>query len=275
MSRWNIAVGFAAIEEALHAGLAFDVVSLCTPTHHHAAALEKLVAGPQRLVFCEKPLTEDFRTAEILARRYVEAGKFLAVDYTRRWDRKMVETTQRIASGSFGEVQFAVAHYTKGILHNGIHLIDLLHMLLGPLSVAAVLRARPTADPADLDVDAVLCCVNGAPVHLIAANWRSFELFEVQLVTQNSRIIVAQGGFVVSIEHREEDLRYPGYYGLGRACVTPTGLSHAMLEAVGNIAEVLSGRAALACDAQTALIAQRLCTELRDSGRKLPSTASA
>jgi predicted dehydrogenase len=275
MSRWDVAVGYSTLDEALDAGLPFDVVSLCTPTNQHAAALERLLTGPQRLVFCEKPLTDDLETAEVLARRYFEAGKFLAVNYTRRWDPVMAETAARIASGSFGPVQFVVAHYTKGILHNGGHLIDLLHMWLGPLSIITVLRAAPTADPDDPAVDAVLRSANDAPVYLIAADWRSFELFEVQIVTHRCRIILSQAGFSISIQTREQDIRYPGYFRLIENRPTSTGLNGALLEAVHNFADVLDGRATLACDAQTALAAQRLCVELRDRAQVVRTVESA
>ena len=179
MAHWNIATGFPTLDAALAAGMSFDVVSLCTPTPNHAAALESLLTGPQRLVFCEKPLTDDIATSEALTRRYADAGKLLAVDYTRRWDIKLVELADKLAAGTFGGVQFVVAHYTKGVLHNGGHLIDLLHMLLGPLSIASVLRVQPTENPADPAVDALLRGANDVPVYVIAADFRSFELFEL------------------------------------------------------------------------------------------------
>lgn len=275
MARWDIPWGFATLEEALAASLSYDVVSICTPTPQHAVALEKLLVAPQRLVFCEKPLTDDLAHAEVLLRRYAAAGKKIAVDYTRRWDSKLAEIAEKLAAGTFGELQFAIAHYTKGIMHNGGHLVDLLHMLLGPLTVETALRAQATADPGDPAVDALLYGKNDAPVYVIAADWRSFELFEIQIVTQSARIIIGDAGFTLSIQQREEDARYPGYFRLANVETAPTKLSQALLAAVDNIADVLAGHGRLACDAETALFAQRICAELRDRGlRRLAGTSA-
>lgn len=269
MAYWKIERGFATLDDALAASLAFDVVSLCTPTASHVALLEQLLAGPQRLVFCEKPLTEDVARAESLMQRYAAAGKMIAVDYMRRWDSKLVELAERLNAGDFGALQFAVAHYTKGVMHNGGHLIDLLHMLLGPLVVGRALRAQESPDSLDPAVDAVLQSESGAPVYLVAADWRSFELFEIQIVTEGARIIIGNSGFTLAIQPRVEDARYPGYFGLADASPVPTGLSHALLAAVDNIAEVLSGRGRLASDAASALAAQRICADLRDRALQL------
>ena len=40
-----------------------------------------------------------------------------------------------LAAGHWGEVRSVSATYNKGVLNNGGHLIDLLHLLLGPLDV--------------------------------------------------------------------------------------------------------------------------------------------
>ena len=66
-----------------------------------------------------------------------------------------------------------------------------------------------------------------------------------------------------------DDQRYPGYFKLGHGQPTATSLAVALFEAVNNIAEVLSGGGTLACDARTAVFAQRLCVELRDRARQV------
>jgi predicted dehydrogenase len=250
------------LDEALACGLDYDVVSICTPTANHAEALERLLAGPQKLVFCEKPLTNDLAAAEALVSRYRVANKHLAVDFTRRWDPAMGALKAKLDARSTGDVQFAVAHYTKGILHNGSHMIDLLQMLLGPLSLLGGVSARPVDTPHDLSVDAVLASDSGVRIHLIAADANNFDLFELHLVTQQARFSVIESGFHTSCALRERVPHYPGYYQLGTATVTPTGLSTALLGAAENIANTLMGTAKLLSDGDSALAGQRLCHQL-------------
>jgi predicted dehydrogenase len=262
MSHWSVPRGFATLDEALASGLDFDVVSVCTPTANHAEALERLLAGRHRLVFCEKPLTNDLAAAEALVSRYRGANKHLAVGFTRRWDPAMQAIKARLDSRALGNLQFAVAHYTKGLLHNGSHMIDLLQMLLGPLSIQGGVSGRPLYAPHDLSVDAILASQSGARVHLIAADAHEFDLFELHLLMQRARLSILDSGFRTSLAMREQDPCFPGHYRLGATTVEPTGLATALLEAVKNIAGVLNGTAELQSDGASALSGQRLCHQL-------------
>lgn len=114
-TRWKIPFPLYDLE-----GL--DIVSICTPDYFHINYLKTCLNYPDiKAVWCEKPLSRDYKKALDIARRYKEAGKALCVNYQRRW----AEEFQR------KDVEKITIAYTDSIWTNGCHGVDLILYLLG------------------------------------------------------------------------------------------------------------------------------------------------
>lgn len=264
--RWNTKATFASFEDFASSERT-DVVSICSPTSFHAEHLEAALRLRPRLIFCEKPLTLSIEESERLIARCEKSGISLAVNYSRRWAPDVERLRKALAAGELGVPRSIVGFYNKGVLHNGGHMVDLLHHLLGrPLFVVAT--GPPVWDffAEDPTVPALLRTEDGLCIHLVAGHAADYSLFELQLLTSTASIAMEDSGFAWRKRQPQRSPMFSGYRQLDPGQRTPGEVGYAMANAVANIYEALTSGAELASTGRTALTAQRLCEQIRSAG---------
>lgn len=162
---------------------AIDAVILATPHTRHREQVEA-AAAHRKHVFCEKPFAlslGDARAALAACRR---AGVALGVGHNRRLWPSMVAVKELAASGRLGTVMFAEGNYSHDILAAtpvdnwrsareesraggmtgmGIHLIDALSFMVGPMTRVSALATRRTLPlPAGDTTQALFAFADGA-----------------------------------------------------------------------------------------------------------------
>lgn len=263
--RWN-ADSVADSVEALNACPGFfDVISICSPNSKHAEHLEQALALQPKLIFCEKPITNILNQGVRLVEACEAAGIKLAINYTRRWAPDVVQLAGELQRGEWGKVLSAIGTYTKGVVHNGGHMVDLLRMLLGPLELEAV--GQPVFDYWDDDpsVPMMLRTSEGVPVQLTIGNAADYTLFELVLVTMRGEIAMRRGGLEWTIRRVQNSDTFAGYRELSSWEVFPGKYDYAMSRAIENISDALVRDAPLASTGKTGLAAQRLCETARNA----------
>lgn len=268
VARWSIPMGAASLEDLKDR--IFDVVSVCSPTMHHAAHIEAALALRPRLIFAEKPVATSAAEANRVVQAAERGGVALAVNYTRRWDAKVVSLAEELRRGHWGAIRSVIGVYTKGVVHNGGHLIDLLRLLMGELEVQWA--GAPSYDFWDDDpsLSATLISEHGVPVHLSPGHAADYALFELTLITETGVIQMLDGGMGWSVRRAGDSAHFPGYRALVPGETRPGGYPLAMTNAVDNIARALLNGAPLACTGQDAVAAQRLCEQIRDRALVAP-----
>lgn len=138
---------------AVLADPAIDAVILATPHSLHAdQVVQAAAAGKQ--IFCDKPFTLDRTSAERAVAAAAAAGVTLAVGFNRRFLPALRQVERLIAAGSLGTLLHVEAHFSVnavgrydddswrldraeapggGLTGLGIHLIDAMINLLGPI----------------------------------------------------------------------------------------------------------------------------------------------
>ena len=134
-NKWGFENIYSSLNQINHKSDRFDVISICSPTSVHKESLEFAIKACPKLVFCEKPITEDITTTQSLINMYKKNNIPLAVNFTRRWMTDIHEFSEDLKSKKWGKIRSIVGHYNKGLLNNGSHLIDLIHFLGGPLTI--------------------------------------------------------------------------------------------------------------------------------------------
>ena len=256
--RWNIPHGFdhlAAVD------VPFDVASVCAITDVHADVLEQLLTRPLRAVWAEKPITSDVDSAARLVAAYEQAGIPLCVNHLRRWAPGIVALRDEIASGQWGLLQGGTGLYTKGLLNNGSHMLDVVDFLLGP--VVPVAHLWDAADGRDQDKTSdVVVQVGDARLTLMGADGTHYSVFELDLLFAQGRVCLVESAFQVVRRPVVPSPQFPGYQILAPAQTQPTGLGRAMLAGLDNLYRHLTQGEALLSSGHTALAAQRACAAL-------------
>ncbi|MEL6529455.1 MAG: Gfo/Idh/MocA family oxidoreductase [Pseudomonadota bacterium] len=262
--QWNIANAAGSLENLEAGPGAFDAIVIASPTQHHAEQLGWALGMQPKFVFCEKPIASDLERAQDIAARYSAARIPLAVNYTRRWAPDLVALAQQVHDGEWGTLISAVGTYTKGIVHNGSHMVDLLGMFVGEMRVHSVGPGWCDFWDDDPTVSAMLTTSDlGLPIHLVAGDAEHVTQFELVLNFERGEIAMRDGGMRIETRRVQDSKTFAGYRQLGLPESVAGRYPEAMTCAYANIADTLETGAPLASTARTAIEAHRICEEIR------------
>ncbi|WP_137153230.1 Gfo/Idh/MocA family oxidoreductase [Devosia sp. FKR38] len=263
MDHWQVPEGYASTHALQGRTGQFDVISICSPTSAHADDLEAAIALRPRAIFCEKPMTPSLAASEHAVAQCNAAGIVLAINHSRRWAPDVWRLRAELQSGSWGLVRSAAARYTKGVLNNGGHMLDLLEFLLGPLTVQWA--GVPVSDfwPDDPTIPAALVSAAGVPVLLAVGDARDYATFELTLTTEMGLITMEDGGNQWRYRRVIDSPTFAGYKALDAGAQVTGEYQLAMLNAVADIYDAATTGSPVRSTGVSALAAQRHCAEIR------------
>lgn len=236
-----------------------DILSVCVPDQAHEAVLEACLDYNLKAVFCEKPLTTDTVSAQRIISRYTQSRILLGVNFSRRWNPRIRRLSQEIKAGKYGQWINAWGVYTKGILHNGSHMVDLMRFLIGEISSVKALSGKADWKAADPAVDAYLHFKDNKTAFLLAGDERRFSIFELEMLFSKARVSLKDFCEDLTIEKVIADPALKGYKVLKSAGSQKTDLSQNILLAIGNLVDALEGKGRLLCPGTDALKTQAVC----------------
>jgi predicted dehydrogenase len=263
MKEWNIEHGYSSIDELVNLDCGFDVISICSPTTYHTHDIEVALQMSPKLIFCEKPITPSLLDAERLVHACKTANVLMAVNHTRRWDPSVTKLKADILSGRRGELRSIIGIYNKGILNNGSHMLDLLHFLVGPVSVVNV--GKPVSDyqPNDPSIPLWMENEQGIAVHLACAHAEDYASFELQLIFSLGVLTMEEGGLYWRERRAVESTTFKGYQKIDEGARYVGEYPHAMLMAIDNIYRAIVRDDDLISTGESALLAQRMCEKVK------------
>ena len=140
------------------------------------------------MIFAEKPLTKTLPEALEIKQLYSSLPISVQLNYSRRFVPEIIRLRNNIKDGLHGRYLSGTGYYGKGLLHNGSHLLDLLHNLLGDIHdyrLTSVINDFYDDDPS---VSAVLTVQDGVPFFLQSIDCRAYTIFEMDLLFERGRI---------------------------------------------------------------------------------------
>lgn len=267
---WRVSV--ATDPAAIARRSAPDIVSICTPDQTHFAIATRLLdEAPPRCLVIEKPMAMTSAEAREIESRATRAGTLICVNHSRRFSPAFGAVRSELAAGEHGSVVLARCVYTKGILHNGVHAIDLLRWWLGE-PVRARGRSVADGDQNDPVFDADLWFGNGARAHLDGFDHRVASIFEMDLLAERSRIRFWDGGARWEFSRAVDSSLFSGHRAFEptyRERSDPLffdPMASCLIEAVGDIVASLDGGPPPRCTAQDGIAAVEWAERIRTSG---------
>jgi predicted dehydrogenase len=244
---------FLNLSEAL-AKIKPEVIVIATPTNTHLAVLEKVLGQCRpKAILCEKPLAYEPLGAIKMVELCEKAGAKLFVNYMRRSDSGSVELKKRIESGEISLPIKGVAWYSKGFLHNGSHLFNLLEFWLGAFKKAKVLDRGRLLDDQDSEPDVQIEFERGKVVFLAA--WEeAFSHCAIELISPSGRLRYENGGGVIAWQPPRPDPLIPGYKILkAEPEIIANGMDRYQYHVADQLANALAGRQHALCTGREAL----------------------
>ena len=248
------------------------IISLCTPDETHFTLAQSLLKNaPPRVLFIEKPITLNADEAEKLLILAEDVGCAIAVNFSRRFSPAFRALKNELEEGKHGKPLLARFIYSKGLLHNGSHALDLLRFWLGePTEVSGAAVAWGPAGDETYNVD--LRFANGCRARLEGFDERVATIFELDLLTEKSRWRFWLGGHAWEFAAVAPSPLYRGYFNYlptereTQDALFDAPLADCLLYAVENIVGFLDGKEPLLSTGADGLAVMRLIEKIRQTG---------
>ena len=137
-STYKVSQSFKSLNEFLDSKIKSDLIVICTNTKSHYLNLIQLIKNNFKNILCEKPVCENKYQLKKLSRLIKKKKVNVFVNFNRKEDLQVKKLKNVIKSGALGKIKFVNCIYSKGILNNGIHLLDLLLFLFNKISILNV-----------------------------------------------------------------------------------------------------------------------------------------
>jgi len=238
---------------------AIDILSLCLPTERHFDAFKFACKTDIPAIFCEKPLSYDLKEAKDMLS--MSKGRIVSVNYFRRWNPTIVQLRNEISGGVYGRVINIVARYTKGILVNGSHLVDLMRWFFGePEGIYLIkINNREAKDPG---VDFVLTFKGNITVYFLNIPDVEYVFIDVDILTEKGRLTLAQRGQQVEKHSIIVEPYYQKFNILKLTDDIETAWRDCLTRAVQEIVYCLKNGGQTSCSPEDGLKALEICCKV-------------
>jgi predicted dehydrogenase len=210
-----------------------DVVTISSPDDtHYNIAMDVLNYKP-KLVFIEKPLAENSEKINEIVNRCNSSNILLMVNYSRRFFEPFTSWRKLILEGELN-IKEITCHYTGGLVHNGVHFIDLVFYLLGAPEKVNVFSDYNDVSPSfkliyqQIDLN----------VNFIGLNDLSTSVEELDIFHQMGRFKIDNYG--IKTYDIIDDPIYPGFSIYGNKEKVNDDSKNALLYAYQNISDKLN-----------------------------------
>jgi len=252
--KWKVKNIYTDFEEMLH-NECLDILSICTWKNLHYEIVKKAVMNGVKMIFCEKPFTGNVNEAENLVGLCKKKNVLLAVNYTRRYTKGHQKVKELISDGKLGKIQTVNCLYTKGIINNGSHLMNLFNYFFGKTEwVSSVSLIDRLEKKEDYDLDINLYFSEGFLVSIFCCDSKYYSIFEIDILGTLGRIRITESGYDIKWYKVKNNPVFKGYKELDKVgTIIKSDMEDAMLNAVDNIIESYEKKQSLLCDGQDAL----------------------
>ena len=239
-----------------------EVVVVASPTSEHKKSVAAALEGENVLaILCEKPLAANIEDSIQIVQACKKKRKALYVNFIRRADPGILEVKERIESRQIKGPFKSVVWYSKGLLHNGSHFVDLMTFWFGPIHKVSLIAKENKLRKDKIEPDCRFDFESGSVVFL-AAKEKNFSHYTFEIVAQNGRLRLETDGKILW-QAAESN---PYFSGRRKLNVQPEVIRGDMARYQLNIAEhlyrALLGKKHALCFGSEALTSQKWISKI-------------
>ena len=241
-----------------------DLVVVATPTEAHLGIVKKIVSilSP-KLILIEKPLSILFEEAQEIIRIGKEKRVPIAVNYIREYEPIHRELFEKIKNNELGNPLKVVCWYSKGIINNGSHFVQLLSNFMGSVLDINIINDGRKWNEVDPEPVLEIIYQNGR-TYFIPVEEENYSLFEMEVVGSKGKIKYYNGGSHYDLWHVNTDPVFKNYKKLEAEPITSkTDLNKYQYYVYNNIAEYFEGNSNLYCDGKSALKTAQILDQIQ------------
>ena len=174
-----------------------EVVVVASPTSEHKKSVATALEGENVLaILCEKPMAANIEDSSQIVQACKKKRKALFINFIRRADPGILEVKRRIEGRRIKGPFKSVVWYSKGLLHNGSHFVDLMSFWFGPIHGVSLIPKRKKLWEHKYEPDCRFDFESGSVVFL-AAKEKNFSHYTSEIVAQNGRLRLETDGKIL------------------------------------------------------------------------------
>lgn len=152
----------------------------------------------------------------------------------RRFDPSFIKLANDIALHKWGKALHFQGVFTKGLLHNGIHMLGILSHFFGEVHSIKALHVKHKEEDISGDFDitckdarGILSCIEELP----------YSAFELSIWFEHGKIEIKEGGSRIDTFIKKPSALYEGYFTLEHEATLPNTLQHYALHSLEFLLE--------------------------------------
>jgi predicted dehydrogenase len=230
-----------------------DILVIATHTNTHLDIIKTFleITSP-KLIICEKPLAYRLDDAEEIVKICDEKSIPLFVNYIRKSlpETQMIKKMIEESSGS--EIK-GVCYYSKGLVHNGSHFLNLLNNWFGKPKVAKKVASGRNISEFDSEPD-FFVEYSKARIHFISVKEEDYSFYNIELVLPSGFLHYNRGGEEILWYSKLENPILKGYYSLSsEPTVIPNQMNKYQEIVVNQLENFLENKEYILCSGKDAL----------------------
>ncbi|HMS63847.1 MAG TPA: Gfo/Idh/MocA family oxidoreductase [Ignavibacteria bacterium] len=242
----------------------FDVISIASNDESHIEILENIVKYKPKLVFCEKPLGLNLSEIRSIISLYKKNGILLQVNYTRRFLDEFDLLEKIIKGKKLGEIESMTFYYSRGLIHNASHYLDLINRYIGETEKNLVkVSVKKGISKTDDTISFDMIYKSGLEVRFIGLNPSKLSFAEIDIAGTKGRVRINYKN-EIEIYKTVENKIYKGYQIYEMTSCKKIEFSKALPNAVKNIYNVLEGREKMKSGAENSVKIFELINRIKD-----------
>ena len=187
-----------------------DIVSICSPNEFHFDHLKKVLDYKVPMIWLEKPAFQTIKQLEkiIQIRSDISPKTKILVNYQRRFSSQYIKIKELLNNKVYGNCESVLVNYSKGLLNNGSHMIDLIDYYFPNEKYSVLWFEKNKPNP-----DFIISINNQINVHFIG-HQVDYHNIDIVFTFQKARVSLIHGGMQMNIEVVKENHIYEGFYRL-------------------------------------------------------------
>ena len=107
----------------------FDTLIIASSSESHYKLIKSALKFKVKYIICEKPFRFSLiKRSEIL--NLLKKNQRVLINFSRRFSGSYIDLKKRLKKNEFGALRFVKVFFTRGVINNGCHYIDLLRYIL-------------------------------------------------------------------------------------------------------------------------------------------------
>jgi predicted dehydrogenase len=168
-----------------------DLVIISTPDNMHYKILAEAAKYSPKMVFCEKPLCQNFNQVKKITNLYKKKKILLQVNYSRRFIPEFKKIKEDLKNNILGNIQIFQIFYSRGLMHNGSHAIDLVLWFFGlPKKIRVNKNVKSLSFIDDFCTTLTLYFKNNLVVQIIGIDVKNFGHLEINIIGSKKKYYI-------------------------------------------------------------------------------------